>query len=123
MQRNPDILRDIMLAAEAQPAGRKLYASAIKTVSSNSHELADHVQQLIDIGYLDATVHMGDVMTPSKAVICRVKGPGHDFLQAMREDTIWKMVKEKVMKPTASWTLVLAVEWAQQYIRKQVGLP
>jgi len=122
MQRNPDILRDIMLAAEKQPAGHKLYASAIKTVSDNPHEIADHIQQLIEIGYLDATVQFYGRDTPPKAVIHRIKGPGHDFLQAMRDDTVWRMVKEKVMVPAASWTLATAVKYAEQWLAKKLGL-
>lgn len=67
-----------------------------------SHEIADHIQQLIEIGYLDGVVHFHGPDVLPAAVIERVKGPGHDFLQAMREEAVWKMVKEKVMIPTAS---------------------
>lgn len=121
MKRNPDLLREIMLAAEKQPAGRKLYTSAIKTSGSSSHEVVDHVQQLVDIGYIEATVSFGDANLPSKAFIQRIRGPGHDFLQAMREDTVWKMAKEKVMIPTASWTLAFAVKYVETWLLKKAG--
>lgn len=123
MQRNPDILRDIMLVAEKQPAGQKLNRSGLKGTSSNPHELGDYVQQLIELGYVDAVVHFHDSDTPPTIVIRRITSHGHDFLQAMREDTVWKLVKEKVMVPTASWTLALGVEWAQRYLRQKLGLP
>lgn len=112
-----------MLAAEQQPAGHTLYASSIKTDSENPHEVADHVQQLIEAGFIDGAVHFHGPDSLPNAVIHRVKNPGHDFLQAMREDTIWKMVKEKVMIPTASWTLALAVEYAKRILRERLGLP
>lgn len=111
-----------MLAAEQQPAGHKLHASSIKTASANPHEVADHVQQLIELGYIDGTVHFNGPEVLPNAVINRVTSCGHDFLQAMRDDTVWSLVKKEVMIPTASWTLELAVEYAKHYIRHKLGL-
>jgi hypothetical protein len=122
MQRNPDILRDIMLAAEMQPAGHILHLSSIKTVTDNYNEIADHIQQLIDADYVDGVVHLSEPGTMPNAIIRRVKHNGYEFLQAMREDTVWKWVKEKVMIPGASWTLAIAAEAAKDHIRKHLGL-
>ncbi len=112
-----------MLAAEEQPAGQKLFGSGLKALCDDSHELGDHVQQLIEVGYLDGVVHFHGRETPPKIVIDRIKAAGHDFLQAMREDTVWKHVKAKVMIPTASWTLGLAVEYAKHFVAAKLGLP
>ena len=118
MKRNPDLLREIMLAVEKQPAGKPLYGSGLKACCDNPHELGDHVQQLLEMHYLDGVVHPG--LTP-KIHINRIKAPGHDFLQAMREDTVWKMVKEKVMIPTASWTLAFAVKYVETWLLKKAA--
>jgi hypothetical protein len=123
MRRDPDLLRDIMLAAEDQPAGQKLFGSSLKSCCFNPYELGDHVQQLIEAGYLDGVVHFHGKEIPPKIVIDRIKTAGHDFLQAMREDTVWKHVKSKVMVPTASWTLGLAVEYAKHFVAEKLGLP
>lgn len=88
----------------------------------NPHDLADHVQQLIESGYLQGKVHFNGADTPPKVVIHRVRSAGHNFLQAMREDTIWKAVKEKIMQPTMSWTIGLAVAYAESIVRKKLGL-
>jgi hypothetical protein len=121
MQRNPDILRDIMLAAEKQPAGHILHLSSIKTVTGDYNEIADHIQQLIDADYVDGVVHFSEPSTMPNAIVRRVKHNGHEFLQAMREDTVWEWVKKKVMIPGASWTLAIAVEMAKDYICKRIG--
>lgn len=123
MRCNPDILRDIMLAAEQQPAGKKLYGRSIKTTAANALELADHVQLLIEAGYIDGKVGLYGPDVPPNVVIDRIRYPGHEFLQAMRDDTIWRIVKEKFMIATASWTLALAVDFAIQLIRKKLLLP
>jgi hypothetical protein len=122
MQRNPDLLRDILIAAEKQPAGHKLYGSGLKQLCNDIHELADHVQQLIEGGYLEGTVRFSSSDTPPKVIIHRVKSAGHDFLQAMSDDTIWKKVKENIMRPAIGWTLGIAVAYAEQQIRERLGL-
>jgi hypothetical protein len=112
-----------MLAVERQPAGTKIYGSALDTSCSNQHELADHVQQLIEAQLLDGTVHFyADDIQP-KIIINRIKNAGHDFLSAMREDTIWKQVKAKIMLPAGSWTIGIAVEYAKSIVRQKLGLP
>ncbi len=111
-----------MLAAEKHPAGQTLYGSNLRELCGNTHELADHVHQLIEGGYVQGKVHFNGADTPPKVVIHRVRPAGHDFLQAMREDTIWKAVKEKIMQPTMSWTIGLAVAYAESIVREKLGL-
>jgi hypothetical protein len=48
---------------------------------------------------------------------------GHDFLQTMRDDTIWKKAKEQVLKPGASWSFEILKEWAKHELKQKFGLP
>lgn len=48
---------------------------------------------------------------------------GHDFLQTMRDDTIWKKAKEQVLRPGASWSFEILKEWAKYEIKQRFGLP
>jgi hypothetical protein len=123
MRRDPDLLRRIMQAVEAQPPGTKLYGSALEVDCNNQKELADHVNQLIDAGLLEGKIHFQyEQAVPPKIVIQRLTNAGHDFLDAMREENIWRKVKEKVMRPAASWTLTIAMEYAKSLIREKLGL-
>ena len=123
MIRSPDLLREIMLAAEKQPAGENIFLSALRSLHGDIHELAEHVQLLRDAGFLDATVHThGRVMMP-KAIINRITNTGHDFIRATKEDTIWNKAKEKVITPAGSWTLELLLEYAKHLLRERLGLP
>jgi hypothetical protein len=123
MIRDPDLLRQIMLAAEKQPAGEKLFLSALRPLHGDIHELAEHVQLLRDAGFLEATIHThGRDMNP-KAIINRVTNTGHDFIRATKEDTIWNKAKEKVITPAGSWTLQLLLEYAKHLLRERLGLP
>ena len=86
MRHNPDLVREIMLAVEQHPAGKKLYGSQLKTSCHNPYELADHVQHLIDEGLIEGEVHLFAGHFPPKFSISRITTVGHDFLAAMRED-------------------------------------
>jgi hypothetical protein len=119
MRRNVDILRDIMLAAERHPAGKSMTGSDLKASCGDPQELGDHVQQLLDAGFLDGVVHFTRGQNP-KIVIKRVKNPGHDFLQLVRQDAIWNELKETVMRLDASWTLETVIEQAK---RRSGGRP
>ena len=122
MMQNPELLRKIMLAAERQPAGKPMTGTDLKGCCDDPHELGDHVQQLIEAGYVDGVVHINPGLTP-KIRLNRLTFHGHEFLHAMRDDSIWKMVKEKVMLPTASWSLKLAAAYAIKLAATHLGLP
>lgn len=47
---------------------------------------------------------------------------GHDFIQAMRDDNLWKRAKEYVIKPGASWTFEILKEWATVEVKKHLGM-
>jgi hypothetical protein len=46
--------------------------------------------------------------TEKRAVeLHRLTWEGHEFLDATRDSKVWKLAKEKVLKPGASWTFSL----------------
>ncbi len=45
---------------------------------------------------------------------------GHDFLDAARDETIWKKAREKFLKPSASWTFSLVLEWLKHEARQRM---
>lgn len=48
---------------------------------------------------------------------------GHDFLQTVRDDTVWKKAKEYVLKPGASWSFDILKEWAKHELKQRLGIP
>jgi hypothetical protein len=48
---------------------------------------------------------------------------GHEFLDATRDNAVWKKVTERVLKGGASWTFDLVKEWAKHEVRSRLGLP
>ena len=48
---------------------------------------------------------------------------GHDFLQTIRDDNLWRKAKEYVLKPGASWSFDILKEWARYELKQKLGLP
>src|SRR5207237_6294100 len=51
----------------------------------------------------------------------RLTWQGHDFLDAARDETLWKKAKQTVMKPAASYTFEIVKEYLKAEIRKHLG--
>ena len=73
-----------------------------------------------DAGLVDADIKTIAGSIPCEATIIRLTWAGHDFLESSRDSTIWKMAMKHVMKPGASWTFSVLVEWLKEEARRRV---
>ena len=48
---------------------------------------------------------------------------GFDFLEASRDESIWAKAQESILKPTASFTFDLLLEWLKTKAKESLGLP
>lgn len=117
MKRDMELVRLILQAVEG---------SEEATTKSKEHSLEErsyHIALLLDAGLLVGRVHTDGDGKPLGYFISRMTWAGHDFLDAMRDDTIWKKAREHVLKSGASWTFDLLKEWAKHEIQQKLGLP
>ena len=105
-----DLIRDILVCTET---------GEDRSVDGFSqHEVAYHVWLLVDAGYLDALIQRDHKNVPSAFHINSLTWEGHEFLDAMRDETLWKKAKETFIKPGASWTAKLIFEWLKLELRQ-----
>lgn len=122
MKRDMDIIRAIFIAAESsQQSGHPDGLHKIDGVDDKV--AAYHVALLKDAGYVEASVSKEHNGLPWRFESLRMTWSGHEFLDAMRDDTVWNKVKEHVIKPGASWTVSLLLESLKTEIRTRLGLP
>jgi hypothetical protein len=112
-----DLVRLLLMRSE----GDKDAATASKRFTVE--ERAYHVQLLIDVGLVEGVVMKGPQGALTGAMVSRLTWAGHDFLQSVRDDTVWKKAKKQVLKPGASWTFDILKEWAKYELKKKLGLP
>lgn len=121
MKRDLSLIRSLLLACEAAPAGSAPEVDALEGLCPDQATLVEHIALLSEAGLLsviDASTHDGE-----DYIVRRMTWAGHEFLDALRDDTIWKKAKEHVLKPGASWTFDILKEWAKHEIKERLGLP
>jgi hypothetical protein len=113
MKRDMDVVRLILMRQESGEAPPELAKYTEDLIVYN-------VALMKDAGLVEAVIANDADGSPRAAVIIRLTWAGHDFLDAARDDTLWRKAKEKVLKPTASWTFGLLMEWLKQEIRTRI---
>ncbi len=102
----------------AADGGRRRWVRSEKLEKFTGEEKVYHTALLIDAHLVE-----GEAVGISHSVITRLTWSGHHFLDAMRDDTVWKKAKEHVLKPGASWTFDILKEWLKAELKVKLGMP
>ena len=116
MKRNMELVRSLLQRAEALECDE---AGPHELFKTTTYEEAYQVALMKDAGLIDGDVGTENLV-PASATIYRLTWEGHDFLDAVREDTVWNKIKKNVIKPGASWTFALVVEYAKLEIKNRL---
>lgn len=120
MTRDMDVVRRILLHVE------QAHEPIQSIPDCPSEVFAYNTALLIEAGFLEGKIIRGPKGNPFAAVVLRMTWQGHDFLDAARNDTIWRTAKQKVLKPGMSWTFDLLREVLKALAKQQLaraGLP
>ncbi len=108
------LIRNILLEVEKYPAGKPV--TEISFAGVDDATIVKHVEMLIKAGLLDGqTLKLAGV--PAAYHIDGLTWEGHDFADAVRDQSIWQKTKDNVLKPTASFTFSMIVEHAKAEIK------
>ena len=116
MKRDMDLIRLQLLTLEA---GR----DPVEIEGFPKETLLYHVYLLDDAGFVHAAIAKGGKGQLIAAHVLEITWAGQEFLQSIKDDTLWNKAKEKVLRPTASWTLGILSEWLKQEIKVKMGIP
>jgi Hypothetical protein (DUF2513) len=121
MRRDLDLIRELMLKLEALPVpAGVVYMFQTREVAVEEHtreEIDAHLDMIYDAGYV-----IGDGMAQSGDwVFQRLSPEGHDFLDSVRDQTVWSKTKAGA-SAVGGWTLDIVKELAKAYIKQQLGL-
>lgn len=103
MKRDMGLLRSICL--EIERADDELDSAALEFDGFTSQQIAGHVQLLLDKDMIDAELITTNETDFPSYWITRLKPAGHDFVDASRNDVIWKQALAKVATATGGATL------------------
>jgi hypothetical protein len=92
MKRDWDMIRDILMAVE------ELQPNALLTLDSfpaDKHsEVSYHLEILEEGGLLRGKIHKTPGGSPHTFHLIRLTWAGHDFLESIRSDSMWKEIKD-----------------------------
>lgn len=116
MKRDMELIRLLLLEVEQGEAPPEL-------AEYQEADMLYHYALMVDAGLIVASL-LPEFGIPESVSVHRLTWTGHDFLDATRDSKLWKLAKEKVLKPGASWTFSLLVEWLKQEAHKRIfGTP
>jgi hypothetical protein len=119
MKRDIDLVRQILTDMEDAPpmeVHTGFHYDGYDTATVN-----EHIELLIEAGLLEGKVARSN--SRSVANVTRLTWAGHDFIQSMVDESIWKKAKEQILKPGVSWTFELLSEWAKHEAKQRLGIP
>jgi hypothetical protein len=115
-RRDPGLIRDILLCMERGDDRRHL-------AKPDPDRFRYHIRLMIEAGLIEGNVvRMGEgyaVMVEDPAITNR----GHDLLDAIRADNVWRKVSERLLTVGGSIAVDLLIQLAKNEAAKLLGLP
>lgn len=123
VQRDMDLVRELLLKIDADPQldgtrwVRYATPAEMGIADHSAEEVGYHLNMLIEEGFIKAKDSMEFM-----PLINRMTWKGHEFLDDIRDDTVWGKTKERT-KGLASVGIALMWEIAKAELKQKLGLP
>jgi len=82
-----------------------------------------HMALCIEAGLVDGVIRKDEIGHPNGTVAIRLTWKGHEFLDAARNDTVWKQALRHIKKAGVQVTLPLLEEVLKKAAKDVLGLP
>lgn len=131
MKLNYDCLRDVLLSLESHLELDDLLAFQCYSFEDilNFKDLQNYsdkdifyaIYNLKQIDFINCSILYSDGGTPRKVLISNINYSGHEFLETIKSDTIWKTLKEK-FSFGGGMSLPIIQDVATALILKKIGI-
>lgn len=124
MKRDLDLIREILLVAEAaKPEQRVTLKDFEESHAGRLEAISEHVQLLDRAGFLNATVSKAlSQKGPRAFFINRIEWVGHDYLDAIRDPSIWSKTQQQLKKVGGSASLEIVKAVAVKIMSQALGV-
>lgn len=118
MKRDMDLVRTILL--EIEKSDSFVDASNFATNNHSFDEVCYHVDLMGSYGLIDAKTYKGGSGSYIECTIYGLTWDGCDYLDAIRDESIWKKTKEIIKNSVGSTTMALIKEAACMVTKKMI---
>ena len=122
MKRDMDLVRTILQKVEASEDPWGLHET-LDIEGYTQNQISYHIKLLHEAGLLDAQEVSEMGQDGFRWWPGSLTWAGQDFLNAAKDDSLWKKAKETVIKPGASFTFDLLLAWLKAQVTTTLGLP
>lgn len=125
MKRDMDLIRQLLLRIEAQRVGTGAVVEQALSLSAHQpplglegedpDEVHYNMRLLVEAGFLDMT----RTQFTGRFNIRGITWAGHDFLDSVRDEQVWRKTKEGALK-AGGFTVDLLRDLAKGFLKKQI---
>lgn len=122
MQRDMDLVRNILIWIEAQEHARNI-GWKIKVDGYNDEQVGYHCHLMNEAGLIvaaDSTYF--ESLSPQAVPTC-LTWAGHDFLDSVKDATLWAKAKKHVIVPAGGVAFNVLKDWLKTEAKQRLGLP
>lgn len=125
MKRDMDLIRDLLLAAEAMPADHQYFGNEIAPAGVAGDIVAGHLQLLIEADLLKGkfTQYLSGEFSPENALIIGIPWAGHELIDTIRSETVWSRTKERLASVGGTVSIEILKTVAKSVTKDLLGLP
>lgn len=125
MRRDDDLIRQLMLDLESATTAVN---DAHQVNGYTRDEVAYHLGLILRAGLAEGPKPRysddgSDPTIPRLIIVLRLTPAGHDFIDTLRDDTVWNKVKESSKKVGGSLSLDVLKQLGISVLKAQLGLP
>ena len=123
MKRDLDLIRDMMLRIEAcHPKDGKITSETFKDLCDDEEKVAFHLFLLYDVGFIVAEPVNHSKMRCSDYIVEYLTFIGCDYLDSIRDQSVWNSIKEKLRRIGGNAPLDILTDLASSLLREQLGM-
>ncbi|TXN40690.1 DUF2513 domain-containing protein [Methylobacterium sp. WL30] len=115
MKCDMDLVRNILLALEAEPQKPSSASLRDDLGEAEPHQVADHIRLMEDAG-LVTCIRSAPLASHWRCQNIDLTWEGHDFLDTVRDPEVWKRTKDGASK-MGGWTFGLLKDLGTAYLK------
>lgn len=122
MRLDHDLIRNLLFHIEEITDALEIYtvSNLYESYQEYSYTIFRyHIKYLYDIGFIEASNDFDDCI--DKIEIIDITPLGRDFLDAIRDNTVWEKTKKK-FQPLGSVAISVISDLATSFLRNKLGL-
>ncbi|TXI24317.1 MAG: DUF2513 domain-containing protein [Nitrosomonas sp.] len=120
MKRDLDLVRSILFAMEANESG--FYNQVPDIAGHTTEEVAYHIYLMGQAGLITTEETTTINCRSPSAIAMSITWAGHDFLDSVKDETLWNKAKSKVIKPATGVAFEVLVAWLKDEAKRRLGL-